>query len=202
MPPLSLFQCHRCHYSTSKAGVSVDKKCGCTSVLNVAGCKRTLFSLKPLPGLIFCLSQLRGSEDTDNMKRHCSPSKQGKPLAVNELWDVHNGNFVDGTACMTQLIQDAAQDRQGRVTSSPLHGQNLLAQWCASANVVSVSSVMKSRISFWTVLTGPDGLRFQEMDVGGRYDVDLPASWTYEIIDVVGSNCKFYSPKGIRCSSK
>ena len=34
--------------------------------------KRTLFSLKPLPGLIFCLIQLRGSEDTDNMKRHCN----------------------------------------------------------------------------------------------------------------------------------
>ena len=68
------------------------------------------------------------------MKRHCNllnDSKQGMPLAVNELWDAHNGNFVDDTASMAKLIQDAAQDRQGRVTSSPLHGQNLLDQWCA-----------------------------------------------------------------------
>ena len=33
---------------------------------------RVLFSLKLLPDLIFCLIQLRVSEDTDNMKRHCN----------------------------------------------------------------------------------------------------------------------------------
>ena len=30
--------------------------------------------VETLPGLISCLIQLRGSEDTDNMKRHCNPS--------------------------------------------------------------------------------------------------------------------------------
>ena len=65
--------------------------------------------------------------------------KQAMPLAVNELWDVHNGNFVDDTASMAKLIQDAAQDRQGRVTSSPLHGQNLLDQWCANFSQCRVS---------------------------------------------------------------
>ena len=65
--------------------------------------------------------------------------KQGMPLAVNELWDAHNGNFVDDTASMAKLIQDAAQDRQGRVTSSPSHGQNLLDQWCANFSQCRVS---------------------------------------------------------------
>ena len=51
---------------------------------------------------------------------------------MNELWDAHDGNFIDDTACMAKLIQDAAQDRQGRVTSSPLYGQNLLDQWYAN----------------------------------------------------------------------
>ena len=92
----------------------------CLSVwLNVVGSKRTLFSSKPLPGLISCLTQLRGSEDTDNTEstlQSLKRLKQGMPLAVNELWDDHNGNFVDDTACMAKLIQDAAQDRQGRVT--------------------------------------------------------------------------------------
>ena len=32
---------------------------------------------------------------------------------------------------MAKLIQDAAQDRQGHVGSSPLHGQDLLDQWRA-----------------------------------------------------------------------
>ena len=61
------------------------------------------------------------------------------PLAVNELWDAHNGNFVDDMASMAKLIQDAAQDRQGRVTSSPLHGQNLLDQWYANFSQCRVS---------------------------------------------------------------
>ena len=46
----------------------------CLSVwLNGVGCKRTLFSSKPLPGLMSCLIQLRGSDDIDNMNRHCNP---------------------------------------------------------------------------------------------------------------------------------
>ena len=76
------------------------------------------------------------------MNRHCSPLKRlerGVPLAVHELWDAHNGNFVDGTASMAKLIQDAAQDWQGRVTSSLLHGQNLLDQWRANFSQCRVS---------------------------------------------------------------
>ena len=67
------------------------------------------------------------------------------PLAVNELWDAHNGNFDDDTASMAKLIQDAAQDRQGRVTSSLCMARICLTNGVPiSANVVSVSNVMKS----------------------------------------------------------
>ena len=61
------------------------------------------------------------------------------PLAVNELWDAHNGKSVDDTESMAKLIRDAAQDRQGRVTSSPLHGQNLLDRWYANFSQCRVS---------------------------------------------------------------
>ena len=85
------------------------------------------------------------------------------PLAVNELWDAHNGNFVDDTACMAKLIQDAAQDRQGRVTCSPLHGQNLLDQWYAN---FSQCRVIVERHEIVNIMLdspngkkpGPDGL--------------------------------------------
>ena len=38
----------------------------------------------------------------------------------------------------------------------------------------------------------------------GRVNTDTAehASWIYEIIDVVGSNYKSYSPKGIRCTAR
>ena len=37
----------------------------------------------------------------------------------------------------------------------------------------------------------------------GRVNTDTGhASWIYEIIDVMGSNCKSYSPKGIRCTAR
>ena len=75
---------------------------------------------------------IRGHRQHETTLQSLKRLKQGMPLAVNELWDAHNGNFVDDTACMAKLIQDAAQDRQGRVTSSPLYGQNLLDQWCAN----------------------------------------------------------------------
>ena len=64
----------------------------------------------------------RGHRQHETTLQSLKRLKQGMPLAVNELWDAHNGNFVDDTASMAKLIQDAAQDRQGRVTSSPLHG--------------------------------------------------------------------------------
>ena len=78
-----------------------------------------------------------GSDFTEQHESTLQPLKrlkQAMPLAVNELWDAHNRNFVDDTASMAKikLIRDAAQDRQGRVTSSPLQGQNLLDQWYAS----------------------------------------------------------------------
>ena len=74
----------------------------------------------------------RGHRQHESTLQFLKRLKQGIPLAVNELWDAHDGNFVDDTACMAKPIQDAAQDRQGQVTSSPLHGQNLLDQWCAN----------------------------------------------------------------------
>ena len=85
------------------------------------------------------------------------------PLAVTELWDAHNGNFVDDTTTMTKLIQDVAQDRQGRVPSSSLHGQNLLDQWYAN---FSQCRVMVERHEIANIMLdiphgkkpGPDGL--------------------------------------------
>ena len=53
---------------------------------------------------------------------------------------------------LAKLIQDAAQDRQGRVTSSPLHGQNLLDQWYANFSQCRVNVERHElQISFWTV---------------------------------------------------
>ena len=74
----------------------------------------------------------RGHRQHESTLQSHKRLKQGMPLAVNELWNAHNGNFVDDTASMAKLFQDAAQDRQRRVTSSPLHGQNLLDQWYAN----------------------------------------------------------------------
>ena len=81
----------------------------------------------------------RGHRQHESTLQFLKRLKQGMPLAVNELWDAHNGNFVDATASMAKLIQDAAQDQQGRVTSSPLHGQNLLGQWRANFSQCRVS---------------------------------------------------------------
>ena len=83
----------------------------------------------------------RGHRQNESTLQSLERLKHGMPLAVNELWDAHHGNFVDDTACMAMLIQDAAQDRQGRVTC--------MARICLtsgmpiSANVVSLSSAMK-----------------------------------------------------------
>ena len=65
----------------------------------------------------------RGHRQHESTLQSLNRLKRGTPLAVNELWDAHDGNFINDTARMAKLIQDAAQDRQGRVTSSPLHGQ-------------------------------------------------------------------------------
>ena len=74
--------------------------------------------------------------------------EQKMPLAVNELRDAHNGKFVDDTESMAKLIRDAAQDRQGRVTSSLCMARICLTSGMPiSAIVVSVSSVMRLRIS-------------------------------------------------------
>ena len=75
---------------------------------------------------------LRGPRQHESTLQSLKRIKQGTPLAVTELWDEHDGNFIDDTGRMAKLILDAAQDRQGHVTSSPLHGQNLLDQWCAN----------------------------------------------------------------------
>ena len=72
-------------------------------------------------------SHLQHESTLQSLKR----IKQGTRLAVTKLWDEHDGNFIDDTERMAKLIQDAAQDQQGHVTSTPLHGQNLLDRWCA-----------------------------------------------------------------------
>ena len=90
--------------------------------------------------------------------------KQGTPLAVTELWDDHDGILIDDTARMAKLIQDAAQDRQGRVTSYPLHGQNLLDQWYANfsqchtrAERHEIANLILDRPN--VKKSGPDGLK-------------------------------------------
>ena len=105
----------------------------------------------------------RGHRQHESTLQSLKRLKQGMPLAVNELWDAHNGNFVDDTGSMAKLIPDAAQDRQGRVTSSPLHGQNLLDQWCANFSQcrVSVERHEIANIMFDSPngkKPGPDGL--------------------------------------------
>ena len=105
----------------------------------------------------------RGHRQHESILQSLKRLKQGMPLAVNELWNAHNGHFVDDTACMAKLIQDAAQDRQGRVTSSPLHGQNLLDQWFAN---FSQCRVIVERHEIVNIILdspkgkkpGPDGL--------------------------------------------
>ena len=105
----------------------------------------------------------RGHRQHETTLQSLKRLKQGMLLAVNELWDVHNGNFVDDTESMAKLIQDAAQDRQGRVTSSPLHGQNLLDQWYAN---FSQCRVIVERHEIANIIRdspngkkpGPDGL--------------------------------------------
>ena len=64
---------------------------------------------------------------------------------------------------MAKLIQGAAQDRQGRVTSSPLHGQNLLDQWCANFSPCRVSVERHEIANIFLdspngKKSGPDGL--------------------------------------------
>ena len=106
----------------------------------------------------------KGHQQHESTLQSLKRLKQGMPLAVNELWDAHNGNFVDDTASMAKLIQDAAQDRQGRVTSSPLHGQNLLDQWYANFSLYVVVSVERHEIANIIMDSpngkkpGPDGL--------------------------------------------
>ena len=74
----------------------------------------------------------RGHRQHESTLQSLERLKQGTPLAVTELWDEHDGIFIDDTTRVAKLSQDAAQDRQGRVTSSRLHGQNLLDQWYAN----------------------------------------------------------------------
>ena len=57
---------------------------------------------------------------------------------------------------MEKLIQDAAQDRQGRVTSSPLHGQYLLDQWYANFSQCRVIVERHEIVNI--ILDSPDGL--------------------------------------------
>ena len=91
----------------------------------------------------------RGHRQHESTLQSLKRLKQGTLLAVTELWDDHDGIFIDDTVRMAKLTQDAAQDRQGRVTSSPWHGQNLLDQRYA-ANLILDSPNGKKPV--------PDGL--------------------------------------------
>ena len=122
---------------------------------------------------------IRGHRQHESTLQSLKRLKQGMPLAVNELWDAHNGHFVDGTACMAKLVQDAAQDRQGRVTSSPLHGQNLHDQWYAN---FSKCRVIVERHEIVNIILdtpngkkpGPDGLPAAFLK---RHVTNLPSSF-------------------------
>ena len=104
---------------------------------------------------------LRGHRQHESTLQSRKRLKQGMLLAVNELWNAHNGNFVDDTASMAKLIQDAAQDRQGRVT--PFAWPELLDQWYAN---FSQCRVIVERHEVTNIILdspngkkpGPDGL--------------------------------------------
>ena len=91
----------------------------------------------------------RGHRQHESTLQPLKRPKQGAPLAVTELWDAHDGIFIDDTTRMAKLIQDAAQDWQGRVTSSLCMARICFASGMPiSVNVASMESVMKLRISF------------------------------------------------------
>ena len=45
----------------------------------------------------------RGHRQHETTLQSLKRLKQGMPLAINELWDLHNGNFVDDTASMAAV---------------------------------------------------------------------------------------------------
>ena len=99
--------------------------------------------------------RFRGHRQHESTLQSLKRLKHGTLLAVHELWEAHDGTFIDDTACMAKLIQDAAQDQQGRVTSSPLHGQNLLDHWYANCSQCRVN-VERHEISN-IILESPNG---------------------------------------------
>ena len=91
----------------------------------------------------------KGHRQHESTLQSLKQLKQGTPLAVTELWDDHDGIFIDDTVRMAELIQDAAQDRQGRVTSLLCMARICLTSGMPiSVNAALMSSVMKLRISF------------------------------------------------------
>ena len=44
----------------------------------------------------------RGHRQHESTLQSLKRLKHGMPLAVNQLWDAHNVNFVDDTACMAK----------------------------------------------------------------------------------------------------
>ena len=49
---------------------------------------------------------LRGHRQHESTLQSLKRSKQGTPLAVTELWDEHDGKFIDDTGRMAMLIHD------------------------------------------------------------------------------------------------
>ena len=76
-------------------------------------------------------------------------------------------------------------------------------RWSSASSVWRPSLRMNATWDEWLSSMGHAYEVVQPEVTWGRVHTDTAdhASWIYEIIDVVGSNCKSYSPKGIRCTA-
>ena len=77
-------------------------------------------------------------------------------------------------------------------------------RWSSALSVWRPSLRMNAAWDEWLSSMGPAYEVVQPEFTWDRVTTDTAdhASWIYEIIDVVGSNCKSYSPKGIRCTAR
>ena len=73
-------------------------------------------------------------------------------------------------------------------------------RWSSASSVWRPSLRMNATWDEWLSSMGHAYEVVQPEFTWGRVNTDN--SWIYEIIDVVGSNCKFYSPKGIGCTAR
>ena len=77
-------------------------------------------------------------------------------------------------------------------------------KWTSASSVWRPSLRMNTAKDEWLSFMDHAYEVMQPEFTWGRVNTDTAdhASWIYEIIDAVGSNYQFYSPKGIRCSAR